>query len=111
MVGVVTTVCDQPLDRSGEVDEPGRERDVLDVAGRQQKDARASRRVGQGMQLRDSAAAGAADGLSPLPPAAERCARAWVASIAAVSAAGARETKASKIACQTPCWLQRWKRV
>ena len=77
MVGIVSAVCDEPADRSGKIEKGGSDSDVVDVAGGQQQDARASLLVGQRVELARPAAARVADGLEerpPFPPAAERCA-------------------------------------
>ena len=87
MVGIIAAVGDQPADRSGPVQKVCRDGDVVDVAGRQQEDAWPSLRVRQRVELARPPAARGADRLlegPPFPPAAERWARIWVLSIAAV---------------------------
>ena len=87
MVGVVSAICDEPMDRSGKIEKGGSDGDVVDVAGGQQQDARTPFLVGQRVELARPAPARVADGLDerpPFPPAAERCALMWVLSIAAV---------------------------
>ncbi len=63
------------MDRPGTIEELGRNRDVVDIAGGQDQDARAPFLVGEGVELAGTAAAGLAEALlerPPFPPPAER---------------------------------------
>ena len=76
-VGVVGFVGNQPLDWPGAGQQGGRHRDIVQVAWRQQQNARAAAFVAQGMDRRRPSAAGAPDRFvegPPFPPVAERCA-------------------------------------
>jgi len=86
MVGVIGAIGHQPADRSGAVEKAGSDRDVVDVAGSQDEDARPALGVGERVELARAAAPGLAERLlegPPFPPAAERCALICVLSIAA----------------------------
>nr|WP_237718411.1 hypothetical protein [Rhodovulum sp. PH10] len=74
-VGVVGLVRDEAGDRPDPGDQRRRERDVVDVAGREQQNERPTAVIGQGVDFRRPPAARAADRLlegPPFPPAAER---------------------------------------
>ena len=47
----------------------------------------------------------------PFPPAAERCARTEVLSTMAMRGGSAQATRAAKMSCQRPRWLQRLNRL
>src|SRR5208283_3093443 len=106
-------VGDQALDRPGGGDQGGSKRDIVDVAGREQKHARSALGIGQCVDFRRAPAARAADGFPkgpPFPPAAERCALMWELSMATVPMTPVEPVKASNISNQRPCRLQRLKR-
>ena len=87
MVGVVSAVGDQPPDRACRAHEVARHADVVGVAGREQQHAGPACVVRQPVELRGPPAARAANALGEIPPfapAAERCARTCVLSIAAL---------------------------
>jgi len=68
------------------IEQAGRDRDVVDVAGGQDEDARPALGVGERMELAGATAPRLAERLlegPPFPPLAERCALIWVLSIAA----------------------------
>ena len=111
-VGIVGFVGDEPFDWSSGGEKRWRQRDVIDVAGREQKDARPTFCIDQGVDFRGPPATRAADRLlegPPFPPAAERCALMWELSMAAVPMP-VEPVKASNIARPMPCRLQRLKR-
>jgi len=85
-VAVVATVGDQPVEPTcRRFDQRGRHCHVGGVAGRDQQDARASRGVGQSVDLAGAATARGADALEegpPFAPAAERWTLMLVESIA-----------------------------
>ena len=86
-VGVIGLVGNEAPDRTCCGEQRGSERDIVDVARREQKDARATLGIGQGMDFCRPPAARAADRFAegpPFPPAAERCALIWELSIATV---------------------------
>src|SRR4051794_10024753 len=113
-VGVVGFVGDEMRDRSSGGNQRRRQRDVIDVAGREQKDTRPAFGVGQGMDFRRASAARATDGFPegpPFPPAAERWALIWELSMATLPMMPVAPVKASNISNQRPCRLQRLKRL
>ena len=86
VVGVIGAVCHQPPERAGPIEEACCDRDVVDVAGGQDEDARPALGVGERVELAGAAAARFAEGLlegPPFPPPAERCALTCVLSMAA----------------------------
>ena len=86
-VGVIGLVGNEALDRTCRGEQRGSERNIIDVARREQKDAWAAFGIGQGMDFCRPPAARAADRFAegpPFPPAAERCALMWELSIATV---------------------------
>src|SRR5215470_2276882 len=114
-VGVVALVAEQAPNWPPGVGEQHRSHgDVVDVAGREQQYARPSSGVRQGMQLRRPAAARASDRLGvspPFPPPAERCALMCVLSMEAVPMTPELPLNVRKISNQSPCLLQRLKRL
>ena len=86
MVGIIGTVGHQPSERAGAIEKACCDRDVVDVAGSQDEDARPALGIGERVELAGAAAARLAEGLlegPPFPPPAERCALMCVLSIAA----------------------------
>ena len=86
MVGIIGTVGHQPSERAGAIEKACCDRDVVDVAGSQDEDARPALGVGERVELARAAAPGLAERLlegPPFPPPAERCALTCVLSIAA----------------------------
>lgn len=86
MVGIIGTVGHQPSERAGAIEKACCDRDVVDVAGRQDEDARPALGIGERVELAGAAAARLAERLlegPPFPPPAERCALTCVLSIAA----------------------------
>src|SRR4249919_1584788 len=99
-------VGDETLDGASRGEKRRRQRDVIDVSGREQKDTRPAFGIGQGMDFRRPAAARATDRFAegpPFPPAAERCALMWELSIATVPMMPVEPVKASNISNQMPC--------
>ena len=86
MVGIIGAVGDQPPERAGAIEQACGDRDVVDVAGGQDEDARPALGVGERVELAGAAAARLTERLlegPPFPPLAERCALTCVLSIAA----------------------------
>jgi hypothetical protein len=86
VVCVVGFVGEKAPDRAGTFDQLGCDGDVVDIAGRQNEDARPAFCVRERMELAGLAAARFAERLlegPPFPPLAERCALMCVLSIAA----------------------------
>lgn len=114
MVGVIALVGEQPAERPCSLDQGLGHADVVDVAGTELQDAGAPALINQAVQFGCATATGAAYGLGegpPFAPAAERCALMWVASMAAPSKIPLWPVRASKIRSQSPCRLQRLKRL
>ena len=86
MVGIIGTVGHQPSERAGAIEKACCDRDVVDVAGSQDEDARPALGIGERVELAGAAAARFAERLlegPPFPPPAERCALTCELSIAA----------------------------
>ena len=86
MVGIIGTVGHQPSERAGAIEKACCDRDVVDVAGSQDEDARPALGIGERVELAGAATARLAERLlegPPFPPPAERCALTCVLSIAA----------------------------
>ena len=86
MIGVISAVGDEAVERSGAIEQVAGNRDVVDVAGGQDEDARPPFAVRERVELARPAAARFAERLPegpPFPPLADRCALMCVLSIAA----------------------------
>src|ERR1043165_1376712 len=114
-IAVISPVRDQPGEApGGGVDQRPGHGDIVDIAGGDQQNARPALIVGQAVELAGAATARGADGLGegpPVAPPAERCALMWVASIATVPHTPQWPVSAPKMPSQTPCRLQRLKRL
>lgn len=118
MVGVVALVSDQFARRGDSRDQRGGGGDVGDVAAGQQDRVRSALLVAERVDLGGAPAARAADrlmaGIAFTPffaPAAERCAFTAELSIIVTRGGSAQATRAAKICCQSPRWLQRFQRL
>jgi hypothetical protein len=114
MVGVISAVSQESSERPDPIEQACRDRDVVDIAGGQDERARPAFAVGECVELAGAAASRLAERLlegPPFPPLAERCALMWVLSIAASPYMPLWPVSASKILNQSPCRLQRLKRL
>lgn len=118
MVGVVAFVADQFAGWGDGRDQRGGGGDIGDVAASQQDRVRAALLVAERMDLGGTSAARAADclvaGVAVAPffaPAAERCAFTAELSIIVTLGGSAQATRALKMLCQSPRWLQRFHRL
>jgi hypothetical protein len=118
VVGVIALVADQFARRCDSRDQRGGGGDVGDVAAGQQDRVRAALLVAERMDLGGAPAARAADrlmaGIAFTPffaPAAERCAFTAELSIIVTRGGSAQATRAAKMRCQSPRWLQRFHRL
>lgn len=117
MVGVIAPVGDEAMRWSGGLHQSPREGDVIGIARGKQQNPWPAESIGQPVQLAGPAAPRAAYGLRegpPFPPAAERCAFTWVASIETMPCGPQTPecpVSASNIPCQMPCLDQRLKRL
>lgn len=118
MVGIVALVADELARRCDSRDQRGGGGDVGDVAAGQQDRVRAALVVAERVDLGGAPTARAADrlvaGIAFAPffaPAAERCAFTAELSISVTCGGSAQATRAAKMRCQMPRWLQRFQRL
>lgn len=107
-VCVVATVGDQAGEGAGRIDQRSGHGHVVDIAGGELENARATLLVGQSVELGRTSTARGADSLEegpPFAPAAERWVLMCVASIATVPQMPLCPVSASKMPSQMPCRL------